>query len=154
MSALERDFDAAKVDIEWLEEFHRDVLLEKAQVGKLVDMKGWKLYVDFIESNAATLAKATAGAVFANFGDVFNDQFAKGKAEGLKRAPRLLSDILGVYDRALDEIQALIREKNNAGNTSGANGANGFGEPYSDGEPPEPDLFDSIGGGTYGFHTP
>lgn len=150
MSALEREFEPHEVDIEWLEEFHRDVMLEKAQIAKLIDTKGWKLYIDFVEGNAATLAKATTGAVFADFGDVFSDQFAKGKAEGLRRAPSLLGDILGVYDRALDEIQALIREKNNGSRTISANGHAGSdnydGASSDDGA--EPDLFDPISFGT------
>lgn len=131
MTVLTREFDKATVGIEWLEEYHRDIMLERAQVEKLLETKGWKLFVEFIDSNSETLQKATHGAVFQNFGDVFSDQYAKGKSAGLRDAPKLMTSILALYADAMDEVQRLIQEKQNAGRHTDSNS---YPEPTSSGD--------------------
>jgi hypothetical protein len=139
MTILNREFDKETASVEFLEEFHREVLIEKAQLVRLFDFPGWKLYCEFVESNSTTLSKATHGAVFRNFGDVFSDQFAKGKAEGLRAAPKLYESILTLYDQALAEIQGLIKEKQNDSGTEHTSDDTGRGDDSSD----TPSLFDS-----------
>lgn len=130
--------------IEQIEEYHRDLLVERAAVEKLAKQPGWPLLLRMIEVNAENLDKTMHRKRFTSEADVFQHQYGLGVIEGLEKLQLLHSVLLASYDEHISSAADLLEERTDDGTSSGSSSDTG------DTGRPERELFDTGGSGSDG----
>lgn len=116
---------------------------EYRDLKKLVESRGFALMEELLLANATTIKLSLSSDHFQEVAEVYKDQFMKGTARGLLRAPQLVQSTAQHYEQELAIMLAKLKEIQNASGNPDSRDDPDVGEPSRGNPEFQPELFDT-----------